>query len=244
MVRGKAFEFSVMLKLREILPQEEWNVDKEMLNAQLGSNDIDVGINHINSNTSISIECKLSKKESFRVLANGNYKVGVKCMRSRTLGAAMVKNLAPKLKVSESQLQTHNDQYLPEDFDIVVTSIGNAFYRTNSETRLFEWLPTEKEVHFLELLRKKVGFSKTGDLKEFAFNQMYAAKAPSLVISRKTGVRCTRKKCDNPDECGFIPNYPVIEFDSTSLTPVKGWVLINEVQKLLMDFIPQQKQGN
>jgi hypothetical protein len=73
---------------------------------------------------------------------------------------------------------------------------------------------------------------------------MYAAKAPSLVISRKTGVRCTRKKCDNPDECGFIPNYPVIEFDSTSLTPVKGWVLINEVQKLLMDFIPQQKQGN
>ena len=42
MIRGKAFEFSVMMALQEILPKDKWLVDKPMMNAQIGLHDIDV----------------------------------------------------------------------------------------------------------------------------------------------------------------------------------------------------------
>ena len=42
MIRGKAFEFSVMMALQEILPKDKWLVDKPMMNAQIGFHDIDV----------------------------------------------------------------------------------------------------------------------------------------------------------------------------------------------------------
>jgi len=42
MIRGKAFEFSAMLALQEVLPSNEWIVDKPMMNAQVGFHDIDV----------------------------------------------------------------------------------------------------------------------------------------------------------------------------------------------------------
>ena len=42
MIRGKAFEFSVMMVLQEILPKDQWLVDKPMMNAQIGFHDVDV----------------------------------------------------------------------------------------------------------------------------------------------------------------------------------------------------------
>jgi len=41
MIRGKAFEFSAMLALQEVLPSNEWVVDKLMMNAKIAFHDID-----------------------------------------------------------------------------------------------------------------------------------------------------------------------------------------------------------
>ena len=44
MVRGKAFEFSVMQALQKALPAKRWDVTKPAMNAQLGLHDTDVRV--------------------------------------------------------------------------------------------------------------------------------------------------------------------------------------------------------
>jgi len=90
MIRGKAFEFSIMLILQKILPGSEWIVDKQMMNAQIGFHDIDVRVLHRPTNKVVRVECKLAKKGGFRLFKDGHSEIRVKCMRSRTLGTAKV----------------------------------------------------------------------------------------------------------------------------------------------------------
>lgn len=153
-------------------------------------------------------------------------------MRSRTLGPAKVKELAPKLGVSEKVLAVHNDQYLPADSDIVISSIGNAFYITDKKTGLFEWKPSKAGADFLE----KLGFTGKENLRDFAFKTMFLAKASDLTIG-KNGIICTRGLCQNKKACGFIPNYPIITFDRKANKPTNKWVSIREVSGLFEDFI-------
>lgn len=232
MIRGKAFEFSVMMALQEILPTAEWLVDKPVMNAQTGFHDIDVRVLHKPSNKKIGVECKLAKKGGYRLFSDGHSEIRVKCMRSRTLGPAKVKELAPKLGVSEKVLSVHNDQYLPADFDVVVSSIGNAFYTTDEATGLFEWASSPEGDKFL----KKIGATGKESLKDFAFRTLYIAKTSDLQIGRNE-VKCTRAKCRNKKACGFIPNYPVINFDAKSNQPTNGWLPIAKSLNIFKDFI-------
>ena len=126
MIRGKAFEFSVMMALQNILSKDEWQVDKQAMNAQIGFHDVDVRIVHKPTKKTIRIECKLAKKGGYRLFTDGHSEIRVKCMRSRTLGLSKVKELAPKLGVSEKVLAVHNDQYLPADFDVVISKKDNS----------------------------------------------------------------------------------------------------------------------
>jgi len=199
------------------------------MNAQLGFHDTDVRVIYKPQQTEIRVECKLADKESYRLMPDGRSRIQVKCMRSRTLGIEMVKELASKLRVTRKELTVHNDQYRPGDFDGVITSIGNAFYRTKEDGR-FEWNPTNKEVDFL----KGIGGTHADNLKEFAFFQMYAARAKDLAVSRKNGVQCTRRKCERKNSCGFIPNYPVIEFAPDNPQPLARWLLIANIEELLL----------
>lgn len=236
MIRGKAFEFSVATALRSFLDNAVWTVNKVPMNAQQGTHDIDVEIVRRGTNIKISGECKLAGKGRFRALRDGSVKIAVKCMRSRTLGAAMVAQLAPQRGVSVEQLQVHNDQYLPADFDIVITSIGNAFYATDPQTGSFVWAPSDEGSAFLERLKAIRNVSEQVSLKDFAFNQMYVAKASNLAIANN-GVNCTRGGCANVANCGFIPNYPVISFDQTTLQPSSPWVELKSVLGILQDFV-------
>jgi len=232
MIRGKAFEFSAMVALQKILSNDVWLVDKPMMNAQTGLHDIDIRVKHLPSNRVIRVECKLAKKGGFRVFADGHVEVRVKCMRSRTLGAAKVKELAPKLVVTEQALAIHNDQYLPADFDLVITSIGNAFYSTDTETGLFKWEPSRQALGFLEML----GALAQDNLQDFAFNTMFIAKASDLAINNN-GVVCTRARCQDTASCGFIPNYPIIYFDSGSSIPANGWHSARDCEALFNDIV-------
>ncbi|MBI4669886.1 MAG: hypothetical protein HY747_12035, partial [Elusimicrobia bacterium] len=154
MIRGKAYEFSVAMSLEEILDHKKWEISKPYINAQTGLHDIDLQAKHILTQKSISLECKLAAKGRFRKISNSSYKINVKCMRSRTLGAAKVKELAPQIGVSPAALLVHNDQYRFQDFDFVVTSIGNAFYETD-QSGVFEWRPSLEGKAFLGQLSHK-----------------------------------------------------------------------------------------
>lgn len=67
MIRGKAFEFSAMLLLQNILPKSDWVVDKPVMNAQFGLHDMDVRITHQKTQKVIGVECKLASKGSFKI---------------------------------------------------------------------------------------------------------------------------------------------------------------------------------
>ena len=55
MIRGKAFEFSIMILLQSILPKNEWEVSKISINAQSGFHDVDVQVIHLHQrNISLS----------------------------------------------------------------------------------------------------------------------------------------------------------------------------------------------
>ena len=152
MIRGKAFEFSAMLYLESVLPSADWIVDKPVMNAQFGFHDMDVRVVHKATGTTIGVECKLAAKGSFQVLKNGDVQIKVKCMRSRTLGESKAKELAVKIGLPASIVQIHNDQYIPTDFQVVLTNIANAFYTTDNETDLFEWTPQKWYGFFSETL--------------------------------------------------------------------------------------------
>lgn len=232
MIRGKAFEFSVMMVLQRVLPKDKWQVDKPMMNAQIGFHDIDVRVLHKPTGKIIRVECKLSKKGGFRLFKDGHSEVRVKCMRSRTLGTAKVKELAPKFGIPEKALAIHNDQYLPADFDIVISSIGNAFYTTDKKTGYFEWNPSQEGEDFL----RKIGGSVKNNFQDFAFRSLYVAKTSDLKIGNN-GVICTRAQCRNKKACGFIPNYPVIDFDKKTNRPINGWISVEKSLSFFEDFI-------
>lgn len=234
MIRGKAFEFSAMTALQHILPEKEWIVDKTPMNAQIGFHDIDVRVVHKTTKKVVRVECKLAKKGGYKLYSDGHSEIRVKCMRSRTLGPSKVKELAPKLGVDQKSLSIHNDQYLPADFDVVITSIGNAFYQTNPKTGMFEWKPTMREQKFLQ---KLIGSRETRNIKDIIFSTLFIAKTSDLIISHSSRVVCTRSKCKDKQNCGFIPNYPIIYFSSETNKPNNGWVTLRDSLGVFESFL-------
>ncbi len=220
MIRGKAFEFSVLKALQQILPKDTWFIDKPMVNAQFGLHDTDVRIVHKATRKIISAECKLVGKGTFKLNKDESVQARVKCMRSRTLGESKIKELAPKLGGSEDLLKVHNDQYVPTDFQIVITNSANAFYETDEATDLFEWQPDTKGVAFLRSLS---GLEDVNALQHFAYNKMYLADSSHLAILPTNNVQCTREKCTTPNNCGFIPNYPLLIFEKNAIAPKFPW---------------------
>lgn len=210
MIRGKAFEFSAWLRLQTLLPQEEFHVDKISMNAQRGQHDVDIQVLHLPTQVTLSVECKLASKGSYH-RKDDKHQLSVKCMRSRTLGAKMVTQEAKKLGIDPDLLQIHNDNYLPQDFDVVLTSLANAFYVTN-DTGIFVWQPTHAEMLFLQHLFPD---QPSTALKQSAFHAMYVARSDDLAIHPNNGKMCQRKNCPQKTNCGFIPNYPRLIFDGT-----------------------------
>ena len=234
MIRGKAFEFSAVKALKKILPEKQWKVEKPTLNAQAEIKDIDVKVTHLPTSKIIRVECKLAGNKGFRhhptrklrgsdEVVAASSTIRVKCMRSRTLGTSKVEELAPKIGISETALAAHADSYRMADFDVVLTSIGNAFYRTN-DLGEYQWQPSEAELEFLERLHPDHPDPKIG-----AFEQLYLASAADLAVGNPNfPLQCGRKKCQAKSNCGFIPNYPSIRFPDGATEPDNEWVSIQK----------------
>jgi hypothetical protein len=237
MIRGKAFEFTVFKKLKEVFPSSRWDVQKSIMNAQLSSHDEDVAIVHLSTETRLSVECKLAGKGRFKKLSSGDFMINVKCMRSRTMGENIVRRLAPQLGISVKLLNIHNDQYRLNDFDLIVTSIGNAFYETDDDG-LFYWSPNETGIDFLSRL---FNTDDPDTLQKLAFNKMYLTSSKNLSVGNGFHT-CSRKKCTKPKKCGFIPNYPSIIFEAKTLLPTNGWFQIEDAEKFILSVISERNR--
>lgn len=222
MIRGKSFEYSVSDRLSQIL-RDKYIISNPTMNPQTGIHDIDVKILNTINNKSYRIECKLAAKGSFKINHSTAY-AKVKCMRSRTLGNRAAEQLASIIGVPKDILLIHNDQYRPEDFDIVVTTLGNSLYSTDNEG-YFYWNPPTNYLDFLE----KMGIKNQQD----GFDKMYAAKSKDLASNEQNGITCSRRTCKNKN-CNFIPNYPMIYFSKETGNPISPWVLIDNIESILM----------
>jgi hypothetical protein len=235
MIRGKGFEFSTLMAFQNILRKEIWEVSKPNMNAQAMQHDVDILIKHIPSGKTISVECKLSKKGSFRISKTGEISAAVKCMRSRTLGQEIISDRAPLMGVTVEHLNSHKDNYLSTDFDVVVSSFGNAFYTTDEESGEYVWKPTTSHQEVIE----KILQNPNVDLKKAAFDYILVAKAADL--SPAAGFApCARKTCKHRDSCVFIPNYPVVKFDSTSGVPIEPWNSLEALEAVLLEVLSKK----
>lgn len=231
MIRGKAFEFSAVDLVRPFLLPPKWTVEKLNQNPQFGVHDEDIKVTNTLTNNYLRVECKLAAKGRFKKLTddtNTFYIVGVKCMRSRTLGTAMVKKLAPILGLAEDVLAIHNDQYRKEDFDIILTTLANAFYETDDDGNYY-WCPGDDGTEFLKALTGETDETKLQDL---AFSSLYFTKSEDRIITPANNIQCTRRKCENKTDCQFIPNYPVIIFDASTMKSVNNWNSINDIDSI------------
>jgi len=235
MIRGKGFEFSALIAFQNILNPEIWEVSKPNMNAQAMQHDVDILVKHIPSGKTISVECKLSKKDSFRISKTGEISAAVKCMRSRTLGQEIIADRAPIMGVTIEQLNAHKDNYLTTDFDVVASSFGNAFYTTDKESGEYIWKPTASHQSVI----KKILQNPTVDLKKAAFDYILVAKASDL--SPAAGFApCARKTCKHRDSCAFIPNYPVVKFDIASGEPTKPWNSLKSLEAVLLEVLSKK----
>jgi hypothetical protein len=205
------------------------------MNAQAMQHDVDLLVKHIPSGKTISIECKLSKKDSFRILKNGEITAAVKCMRSRTLGQEIIEDRAPIMGVTVEQLNAHKDNYLNTDFDVVASSFGNAFYTTDKESGDYIWAPDSSHQEVIEKILQQPNV----DPKKAAFDYILVAKASDL--SPSAGFYpCTRKTCKHRGSCTFIPNYPVVKFDNSSGAPIKPWSSLRALEDVLLQVLSKK----
>lgn len=231
MLRGKAFEFTACKLINKYLPNDKYSALNPRLNAQSTIKDVDIEVKSLLSNKKYSVECKLASKDSFKNNAKYEgkkyFSINVKCMRSRTLGEKVADQRAREMNVDKDILMIHNDQYVEEDFDFVITSMANAFYKTDKETGLYYWSPSNEGRKFLDLL-------EINNQKE-AFYTTYIARSKDLAVYSNNYSKCTRKKCNNKTNCGFIPNYPKIYFDLNTGKVVQPWVEIKDFYLLLQN---------
>ena len=222
MIRGKSFEFTVQSYLSEIL-SSQYQVTNPRLNPQAGFKDVDVCIIDTITQKRYSVECKLSKKGGFHC-KKGNPFIEIKCMRSRTLGEEAARQKSVLTGIPANLLMIHNDQYTSSDFDIVITSIANAFYVTDYQG-LFMWKPSQDGEEFLHRL-------SINNQKD-AFFKMYIAKSKDLEANQFNRIECSRKRCGDLN-CNFIPNYPKIYFDAETGEPIFPWLSINQIETILI----------
>lgn len=252
MIRGKAFEFTIKTLISDILSSAKYEISNPRINAQSGLEDVDVAIYDKEKDKTYSAECKLAAKGEFK-LENNIPRIKVKCMRSRTLGEIAAQQKSKRTNLNFELLMIHNDQYIAQDFDLVITSIANAFYETDNQG-LFYWCPSEEAMDFLTKINAIT--------QDEAFYKIYVARSDQLSVNglNKTGkkvIKCTRTKkrktgkkdnkgkdlyhrtCPevldnlNRQYCNFIPNYPIIYFNSITGEPLNPWVKLENIESLL-----------
>jgi len=236
MIRGKAFEFTVEDELTEILPQKKWKISHPRINAQPTIGDVDVKVTRLSDKKKIKVECKLSGKGSFKI-KNDFIGFKVKCMRSRTVNDnVMATALAKRYKINRNLILLHRDNYREDDFDFVVTSLGNSLWKTEKNEYKFNG-NEEQHKKLSELFPNH--FKSFKNFKEESFNFYLFARSSYIKCKKNNNIKCVRKKCiksEFSENCGFIPNYPIVNLKEV----VEGkspWKLLSCIEEEFEKFL-------
>lgn len=230
MLRGKGFEFIVSDILTDMLSSRDWQVSNPNINAQSEVHDVDVFIRRKTDNRQVRVECKLAKKDSFRII-NGSPEFSVKCMRSRTVSDnEIATRMAERYSVPREQILFHADNYREDDFDFVITSMGNAFWVTIDQRYTFDG--TDDDLNVLQRVFPTHFSNITiDDFKQKAFSFLLVARSKEIKVSTENNIVCTRRKCiDNgtSTDCGFIPNYPIVNLSDVA-TGTGPWKILSDL---------------
>jgi hypothetical protein len=236
MIRGKGFEFTISDELKKILPQEKWGVSNPRINAQPTISDIDVKVTRLSDDKKINIECKLTKKASFKIEEDFTG-FQVKCMRSRTVNDnVMATNLSGRYGISRDLLLLHRDNYRENDFDFVITSLGNSFWVTENNDYIFKGNEDQHEKLSEMFPRHFVAFD---NFQNEAFDFFLFARSSDIKVDTSNNITCVRRKCITQgfsNSCGFIPDYPIVNLKEV----VEGkspWKLLSCIEEEFEKFL-------
>lgn len=129
MVRGKATEHAVFIKLKKLLNSNEWSVVKLNLNAQPNSDDQDISVTHMRTGIIVKVECKNAVRGSFKSGKGCVVKVPhcrIKCHKSRS---------------HMKKIDTSNDKYSVDNFDIIISNLSNSVIKGATISETFELIP-------------------------------------------------------------------------------------------------------
>jgi hypothetical protein len=172
MLRGKAAEYDAVFTLRQILPSQEWIVNKLNLNPQPGTIDQDIGVKHRRTGIEVIIETKSAARGTMRTGTRSRMSnvphFKVKCHRSR----------------SNTSLP-YNDRYLASEFDVIIANPTNALFEGGTIGEEFE-LVTESGL--LEILYRHYGISDNLSLID-ATNKDWRFVLPSAIAEDVAGYK-------------------------------------------------------
>lgn len=205
MIRGKAMEHMAATKLKSVLDPYQWKVEKLNISAQPGELDEDISVTHSKTGIRIKIESKSAVRGSMtrgvrsRLLKNTPH-FKVKCHRSRS---------------NTKKLETGNDSYRVEDFDLILTTPLNAIYEGSTIGRDFELVP---DPLLIKHLHKKYGTSTDKEL-EVQMNEDWHFVEPIDIAVK-----------------GLIPRTPYVLLDGEP-----NWKPISTVEKALLGIVAKKK---
>jgi hypothetical protein len=207
MLRGKASEYDAVNTLQRVLPQQVWIVNKLNLNPQPGTADQDIGVTHRRTGIQVIIETKNAVR--------GSMKTG------RTTRISHVPHFRVKCHRSRSNMNAeYNDRYLVGEFDLIISTPANAFFKGGTIGEEFELVD---EPGLLEILYSHYGVSDEISLRDVA-NKDWRFVQPSVIAENYRGHL-------------VIPRDPIVQ-----LTDDPSWLPLDQIQPVL-DTIVRVKQA-
>jgi len=204
MIRGKAMEYNAFLLLEANLPRTAWSVQKLNLNAQPGIFDEDISITHRRTGIILKVESKSSVRGSIsdgkrsRVLPEPHFKV--KCHRSRS---------------NIELVNTSNDKYSVDSFDLLITNPSNAIYQGNTVGEQLEIVYDEK---LKTMLYQHYSVNNDKNLKEVCEKDWHFAIPADIA------------------EQGYIPRTPYVKLNSDL-----NWFKINKLEEKLLQVVEERR---
>lgn len=208
MLRGKASEYDAVYTLRSILPSQIWIVNKLNLNPQPGIADQDIGVTHRRTGVQVIIETKNAVRGSMktghttRICREPHFRV--KCHRSRSNTSA-----------------EYNDRYLVGEFDLIISTPTNAFFKSGTIGEDFELVD---ELGVLEILMEHYGVSDELSLIDAA-NKDWRFVAPSAIGENYRGHL-------------VIPRDPIVQ-----LKKDLNWSPLDQIQPALEAIVRAKQQA-
>lgn len=201
MIRGKATEYIGAIVLRRTLDPREWMVEKLNLNPQPGHRDEDISVTFRRTGTRLKAETKSAVRGGFRLRTHVTPvpHFRVKCHKSRS-----------------NFTKEYNDRYLATEFDLLLSNVSNAIFRSKA---LVRGLPLIDNPEAVAWLKDRYGATTDQELRRAAYDDWRACLPTDLA-----------------GEDGTIPRTPVIRMGNDP-----NWFRLDKLGQRLMSVIDQRR---